>query len=96
MTVAHSGAENWVRQIASVTLPDTIYWCDGSEAERLRMLVQMEAAGTAQPLDPIKRPCFPMHYRAAMASSRLAKRISTRIPTRQRRPATLTRSTPRP
>ncbi|MGE0387375.1 MAG: phosphoenolpyruvate carboxykinase (GTP) [Gammaproteobacteria bacterium] len=56
MTVTHSGLENWVRQIAELTRPKDIHWCDGSAAELARMFDLMERSGTAQRLNQAKRP----------------------------------------
>ena len=41
----------WVEEIAALTQPDTIEWCDGSEAEYDRMFELMVAGGTAEKLD---------------------------------------------
>jgi len=46
----------WVEQVAALTQPDAIHWCDGSEAEYDRMFQSMLASGTAQRLNPAKRP----------------------------------------
>jgi len=46
----------WVEEVAALTQPDAIHWCDGSEAEYERMFEQMLASGTAVRLDPAKRP----------------------------------------
>ncbi len=46
----------WVREVAALTQPDAIHWCDGSQAEYDRMFELMLASGTAQRLDPQKRP----------------------------------------
>ncbi len=46
----------WVEEVAALTQPDAIQWCDGSEAEYDRMFERMLASGTAQRLDPKKRP----------------------------------------
>jgi phosphoenolpyruvate carboxykinase (GTP) len=46
----------WVEQVAALTQPDSIHWCDGSQAEYDRMFAQMLATGTAQRLNEQKRP----------------------------------------
>ncbi|MFE5293931.1 phosphoenolpyruvate carboxykinase (GTP) [Isoptericola sp. NPDC056618] len=46
----------WVREVAELTQPDEIVWCDGSPAEKQRLLDQMVEAGTLIKLDEAKRP----------------------------------------
>ncbi len=46
----------WVEQIAALTKPERIFWCDGSQAEYDAMCDLMVAGGTALRLDPVKRP----------------------------------------
>ncbi|HEU4429273.1 MAG TPA: phosphoenolpyruvate carboxykinase (GTP) [Myxococcota bacterium] len=46
----------WVDQIAALTQPDAVHWCDGSEAEYALMWERMLASGTAQKLNEQKRP----------------------------------------
>ncbi|MBE7698825.1 phosphoenolpyruvate carboxykinase (GTP) [Oerskovia sp. Sa1BUA8] len=60
-TVAVDGARSrdpraWVREIADLTEPDAVVWCDGSAAEKQRLIDLMVDAGTLLPLDPELRP----------------------------------------
>jgi len=46
----------WVEEIAALTRPDQIEWCNGSQAEYDRMFELMLETGTAERLDDAKRP----------------------------------------
>jgi len=46
----------WVDEMAALTKPTEVVWCDGSEDEHERLTARLVEAGTLTPLDPAKRP----------------------------------------
>jgi phosphoenolpyruvate carboxykinase (GTP) len=47
---------SWVNEMAALCQPETIFWCDGSEAENTALCDALVKAGTFTRLDPKKRP----------------------------------------
>ena len=52
----HKRLANWVAEIAALTKPDAVHWCDGTQAEWDRLARQLVDGGTLRRLDPAKRP----------------------------------------
>ena len=52
----HSRLLAWVSDIAELTAPDRVYWCDGSDEEWQRLADELVEKGTLRPLNNAKRP----------------------------------------
>ncbi len=46
----------WVEEVAKLTTPDRIYWCNGTEEEYNRLCQELEETGTFIKLNEAKRP----------------------------------------
>ncbi|MFZ4686380.1 MAG: phosphoenolpyruvate carboxykinase (GTP) [Hyphomonadaceae bacterium] len=52
----HARLVAWVRDIAALTKPDRVHWCDGSDAEFDQLTQELIALGTLKRLNAAKRP----------------------------------------
>jgi len=52
----HKGLEQWVKEVAELTTPDSVYWCNGSDEEYERLCREMESRGDLTRLSPELRP----------------------------------------
>ena len=61
LQTANRALKNWVDEVAGLTHPDRIVWCDGSAAERDALTREAVAAGVLIPLNHEKRPGCYLH-----------------------------------
>ena len=52
----HKRLLQWVHDVAALTQPDRVHWCDGSDAEWAALTDALVDSGTLKRLDPAKRP----------------------------------------
>src|SRR5947209_10321937 len=55
-TTNHARLREWVEEVAALTQPDEIHWCDGSEEEYDQLAQALIDAGALQSLSEEKRP----------------------------------------
>ena len=55
-TTDHARLRDWVDEMAALTQPDAIHWCDGSAEEYDQLAATLVAAGTFEKLSDAKRP----------------------------------------
>ncbi|HEV7825405.1 MAG TPA: phosphoenolpyruvate carboxykinase (GTP), partial [Mycobacteriales bacterium] len=53
---AHAELIRWVREVAELTTPDRVVWCDGSDAEWTRLTDELVEGGTFIRLNQEKKP----------------------------------------
>ena len=61
MTTTNKNLEAWVAQVASLTKPDKIHWCDGGENEKKSLVELMVKDGTLIPMNPETHPGCYLH-----------------------------------
>ncbi|MGI8646988.1 MAG: phosphoenolpyruvate carboxykinase (GTP) [Acidimicrobiales bacterium] len=52
----HAGLLAWVGEVAELTTPERVVWCDGSQLEWQRLTDELVEAGTLVRLNPVKKP----------------------------------------
>src|SRR3546814_11600583 len=52
---------DWVEDVAALTRPDRIHWCDGSDADFDALVAAMKDDGTLLPLNPDTHPGSWLH-----------------------------------
>ena len=52
----HARLQAWVEEVAALTQPDDIHWCDGSDEEYDQLAQTLIEAGTFEKLSDSKRP----------------------------------------
>jgi len=53
--------KQWVDEVARLTQPDAVHWCDGSDAENAALIAQMQANGTLIKLNEQTHPNSWLH-----------------------------------
>ncbi len=61
MTTNNKALESWVAEVAALTKPDKIHWCDGSETEKKTIIAQMIKSGSLIPLNEHSHPGCYLH-----------------------------------
>ena len=52
----HAKLIAWVEEVAALTQPDRVHWCNGSDAEWTALTGELVKSGTLKQLNPEKRP----------------------------------------
>ncbi|MAF84348.1 MAG: phosphoenolpyruvate carboxykinase (GTP) [Chromatiales bacterium] len=58
MTTSNESLQQWVDEVAMLTKPDNIYWCDGSETEYQGLINQMLDSGDLIKLNDNYKNCY--------------------------------------
>ena len=62
--IKHSGIRKWVDEVAAMTCPDRIHFCDGSESEKAQIIKECLATGELIELNQQKLPGCYLHRSA--------------------------------
>ena len=58
---SNADLQSWVDEVAALTRPDRVHWCDGSARENASLLATMQADGTLKKLNPKTFPDCYLH-----------------------------------
>jgi len=61
MTTGLPALQNWLDEVTSLTKPEHIHWCTGSDAEYAELVAEMIEAGTLSPLNQETHPDCYLH-----------------------------------
>ena len=61
MTTKNAALQQWINEVASMTKPDKIYWCDGSKKEYKVLVEQLLATGELLELNKATYPNCYLH-----------------------------------
>src|SRR5690606_6736676 len=61
MPTSNEALKRWVDEVARLTGPQAIHWCDGSDAENQQLLTQMLASGDLLELNQQTHPRCYLH-----------------------------------
>jgi len=61
MTTTFSELQDWVDSVAKLTQPESIHWCNGSDAENKRLINEMQRSGDLLELDSVSYPNCYLH-----------------------------------
>ena len=58
MTTSNEALQQWIEEVAGLTTPDEIHWCDGSEEEYQGLIDQMLSSGDLIKLNDSYKNCY--------------------------------------
>ena len=61
MTTTNKNLQAWVADVAALTKPDKIHWCDGSDTEKKTIIAEMVKVGSLIPLNEQSHPGCYLH-----------------------------------
>src|ERR1700722_14578603 len=61
LKTTHPGVQTWVTEMTELCQPDNVYWCDGSEEEKVRLTQQAVDLGVLIKLNQEKLPGCCLH-----------------------------------